>query len=221
MSETQVEPRGGGPGSTKGVPVPSWQHQTRCGIFPDMDPAVPANIPFTYEIYAALPSDGRRWELIDGDFEVNPAPSTRHQTVSRRLQYELMTAIELLGHGQVFNAPVDVILSDTNVIQPDLCIIKSDRQGIISDRGIEGPPDIIVEILSPSTSTLDRRVKHPLYARFGVGEYWVVEPTGGRIDVHHLDGNHYALTARLTRASILKTPKFPELAVELHKVFRD
>lgn len=186
-----------------------------------MEPVRPANIPFTYEIYAAMPSDGRRWELIDGDFEVNPAPSTRHQTVSRRLQYELMTAIEIPGHGQVFNAPVDVILSNTNVIQPDLCIVGSDQEHIISERGIEGPPDIVVEILSPGTSTLDRRVKHALYARFGVGEYWVVEPTSGRIDVHHLESDQYAVVARLDRSSTLKTPRFPEVHVELYKVFRD
>ncbi len=185
-----------------------------------MQPVRPANVPLTYEVYAGMPDDGRRRELIDGDFEMNPAPSTRHQTVSRHLQYELMAAIEEPGHGFVFNAPTDIILSDTNVVQPDLCIVRHTRQHIITERAIEGAPDVMVEILSPGTSTLDRRVKSALYARFAVPEYWIVEPDGARLELHQLQGGAYVLLARLDRASTLETPGFPDVRIDLSRVFR-
>jgi Uma2 family endonuclease len=185
-----------------------------------MSRARPATIPLTYEEYAAMPQDGRRLELIDGDFEMNPAPSTRHQTVSRRLQYELMSAIEEQGLGQVFDAPLDLILSGTNVVQPDLCIVSTANEHLISARGIEGPPDVVVEILSPSTSTLDRRVKRALYARFGIGEYWLVDPELGHLELYQIAEDSYHLEQRFDRASVLETRSFPSVHINLARVFR-
>jgi Uma2 family endonuclease len=177
-------------------------------------------IPLTYEDYAAMPNDGRRLELIDGDFEMNPAPSTRHQTVSRRLQYELMSSIEETGLGQVFDAPLDLILSDTNVVQPDLCIVSRAQEHLITARGVEGPPDVVVEILSPSTSTMDRRVKRGLYARFGIGEYWLVDPDVGYLELFQLSEATYTLLQRFDKASFLETPSFPDVRISMAKVFR-
>ena len=108
---------------------------------PAMSSVRPSRVPFTYEDYAAIPNDGRRWELIDGEFEVNPAPSPRHQTVSRRLQFELMRVLEEPGLALVFNAPVDLILSDQQVLQPDLVILRAERARLVTERGIEGTPD--------------------------------------------------------------------------------
>lgn len=181
----------------------------------------PSKLPLTYEAYAALPEDGRRWELIDGDFEVNPAPSPRHQTVSRRLQFELMRALEEPGRALVFNAPIDLILSPHQVLQPDLAIIRSERQALVTERGIEGPPDIIVEVLSPSTRLLDQRVKKGLYARFAVPEYWMVDPVGGQIELYRLQpGADFEIERRFDRTSWLTTSSFPELNIELARVFR-
>lgn len=180
-----------------------------------------ARVQYSYEEYAALPSDGRRWELIDGEFEVNPAPATRHQTVSRRLQYELMQQLEEAGLALVFDAPTDVILSDHDVVQPDLAIVGATRKHIVSERGIEGPPDIVVEILSPGTRVLDRRVKSVTYARFGVPEYWIVDPDLGHIEQYRLDASgSYGAPERFDRASTLGTPSFTEVSVDLAKVFR-
>jgi len=186
-----------------------------------MDPVRPARIPYSYEDYAALPSDGRRWEVIEGELEVNPAPTPRHQTVSRRLQFELMRVLEEPGIAEVFDAPIDLILSDTDILQPDLAIVGSDREHLISERGIEGPPDIVVEILSPSTRVLDQRVKKRTYARFSVPEYWIVDPVGGHLDLFRLTEADYVLEQRFDRASVLTTPSFAEVEIALARVFRD
>jgi Uma2 family endonuclease len=185
-----------------------------------MRPVRPVVVPYTYTEYAAMPPDGRRWELIDGDFEVTPAPAPLHQTVSRRLQFELMRMLEEPGIALVFNAPIDVILSDTDVLQPDLAIVRTERQHLVSERGIEGPPDIAVEILSRSTQVLDRRVKPRTYARFGVREYWIVDGELGQVELYRLGTEGFALEMRFDRASTLTTPSFPELAVDLARVFR-
>src|SRR5450432_1992786 len=93
----------------------------------------PARLPYSYEDYAALPSDGRRWEVIDGELEVNPAPTPRHQTVSRRLQFELVRVLEEPGIAQIFDAPIDLILSDGNILQPDLVILATGRNHLITE----------------------------------------------------------------------------------------
>lgn len=176
--------------------------------------------PFTYEDYAAVPSDGRRWEVIDGEFEVNPSPSPRHQTVSRRLQFELMRALEEPGLALIFNAPIDLILAPDQVLQPDLVILRCSREHLVTERGIEGPPDIVVEVLSPSTRVLDQRVKKGIYGRFGVPEYWLVDPVLGAIESWSLDEGQYRLVKRFDRTSRLGTPQFAEVDVELDRVFR-
>ncbi len=185
-----------------------------------MQPIRPVVVPYTYAEYAALPSDGRRWELIDGDFEVNPAPAPRHQTVSRRLQFELMKQLEETGIASVFDAPIDVILSETDVLQPDLAIVRTGRMHFVTDRGIEGPPDIVVEILSPSSRVMDRRVKPRTYARYAVPEYWIVDGELGLVEIHRLGAEGYVLEMRFDRASTLVTPSFPEVKLDLSHVFR-
>ncbi len=185
-----------------------------------MQPIRPVVIPYTYADYAAKPSDGRRLELIDGEFEMTPAPATRHQTVSRRLQHELMKQLEDTGIASVFDAPIDLILSDNDVLQPDLAIVGNARARFITERGIEGPPDIVVEILSSSTRVLDRRVKSLTYARYLVPEYWMVDGDLGTIELYRLGAEKYTLEMRYDRASRLTTPSFPEVDVELARVFR-
>ncbi len=185
-----------------------------------MQPTRPVVVPYTYAEYAALPSDGRRWEVIDGDFEVTPAPAPRHQTVSRRLQFELMKQLEETGVASVFDAPIDVILSDTDVLQPDLAILRTERLHFVTERGIEGPPDIVVEILSPSSRVMDRRVKPRTYARYAVPEYWIVDGELGQVEIHRLGAEGFALEMRYDRASTLMTSSFPEVKVDLSHVFR-
>jgi Uma2 family endonuclease len=175
--------------------------------------------PLTYDEYRLLPEDGKRYELMDGDLFVSPAPSTRHQTVSRRLQFALMQSLEVPGLAQIFNAPCDVIFEPTSVVQPDLVIVGAARAHIITARAIEGVPDVVVEILSPGGSDRDEHLKRRLYERYGVPEYWVVEPEHDFVTVWRLDGGSYGLRARLDRASVLDHPEFPTVSIPLASVF--
>ena len=141
--------------------------------------ASPVAVPRTklgYAEYCCYPDDGRRHEIIDGDHYVNPAPSTYHQTVSRRLQHQLYTQIELQGRGVVYNAPVDVQLTDHDIVQPDLVVVLAARTRMITPTKIKGVPDLVVEILSPSTASNDLALKRQLYERTGVAEYWIADP---------------------------------------------
>lgn len=184
-----------------------------------MSSPVPRN-PFTVREYRLLPEDGRRWELFEGDFLVTPAPTPLHQRISRRLQYALMTQLEHAGLAEVYNAPIDVVFDDHNVVQPDLAIVSSTRASMITARAIEGPPDVVVEILSPSTLDRDRLLKKRLYERFGVREYWVVDPQHGFVEAHRLGSSGYELRQRCDRASTLHCPDFPALEVPLAPVFK-
>lgn len=130
----------------------------------------------TYEDYAQFPEDGCQHEIIDGEHFVNPAPSTYHQAVSRRLQFSLYAQIELTKRGVVIDAPYDVQLFKHDILQPDLVVVLKEQQHIITLSRIEGTPDLVVEILSQSTASRDRRLKRDTYQRAGVREYWIVDP---------------------------------------------
>src|SRR5437879_13896109 len=109
----------------------------------------PGPIKLTYEDYAELPDDGRRYEILDGELEVSPAPSTRHQAVSRNLLWVLHGHVRERGLGSVYYAPIDVILAPAPVVQPDLVFVAAGREAIVPGRAIAGPPDLIGEVLAP------------------------------------------------------------------------
>jgi Uma2 family endonuclease len=167
-----------------------------------------------------MPEDGKRRELIDGDVFVTPAPAPWHQTVSRRLQLALMKSLEERGLAEIYNAPVDVIFDDVNVVEPDLVVVSASRSHIVTERAIEGVPDIVVEILSPSTAERDRYWKRQLYERFRVPEYWIVSPDPAWLEVHALGASGYEQRARYDRAGTLVCPLFADLAIPLEPVFR-
>ena len=138
---------------------------------------------YTYEDYCQLPDD-RRYELIDGEFyEMSPAPSSVHQRTVLKLARLLADWVDQHGLGEVFIAPFDVLLSLWDTLQPDILFVAADRQHIITARACEGPPDLVVEVLSPSTSRRDLVLKRERYARFGVREYWLVDPVARSIEV--------------------------------------
>jgi Uma2 family endonuclease len=155
----------------------------------------PAHVTWTYADYCLLPDDGLRYEVLEGELHVNPAPTTIHQTVSKRLLFELMLQLEKTGKGIVFDAPVDVIFSTLSVAQPDLLVVRTARRNIISERGIEGAPDLLIEILSPRTQRSDRETKFKLYASKGVAEYWIVDARARRIEVFALGPTGYGEAA--------------------------
>lgn len=167
----------------------------------------------TYDDYAALPADGRRYEVHDGELSVTPAPSPQHQIVSRNLFRVLDSHVRATRAGEVLYAPIDVILSDTAIVQPDLVYLDGSRPGAISGRGIEGPPTLVVEILSPASAVLDRRTKHQLYARHGVRFYWLVDPETRAIEAFALGTGGYSLAGRASGTAPTSLPPFADLAL--------
>ena len=136
----------------------------------------------TYKDYEALPADGRRYEIHDGGLSVTPAPSPQRQSVTRNLFRVVDAHVRAKAIGEVWFAPLDVIFSETSIVQPDIIYLASSRLGAVSRRGIEGPPTLAVEVLSPSTMTIDRETKHQLYARYGVPHFWLVDPAARTIE---------------------------------------
>ncbi len=129
----------------------------------------------TYADYAALPDDGNRYQLLEGELVMTPSPRAWHQQVSYRLEFKLLAHVQEHDLGEMYHAPLDVTLDDHNVVQPDIFFISKERAGILQDGRILGAPDMCVEILSPGTVRLDRVRKLELYARFDVTHYWIVD----------------------------------------------
>jgi Uma2 family endonuclease len=176
--------------------------------------------PFTYDDYRQLPEDGRRYELMEGELFVSPPPSTRHQTVLVHLLNALVEGLDKPGLARIFCAPMDLVLAPTSVVQPDLIVVGAARATIIGAQALEGVPDVVVEILSPSSLDRDQYIKRKLYERFAIPEYWVVDPEHGMMVAHRLDEGTYGIRAQYDRASTLEMPEFPTLRVPLLDVFR-
>jgi Uma2 family endonuclease len=134
------------------------------------------------------------------------------------LLLELMLQLEKAGHGIVFTAPIDVIFSDTRVAQPDLLVVRTARRNIISERGIEGAPDLIVEIASPRTERADREIKSKLYAAAGVGEYWIVDPRSRRVELFELGATGYGLAHVFGPGTTVRSRSFA-VSIEVDALF--
>jgi len=133
--------------------------------------------PLTYDDLCQMPDDRNRYEIIGGELIVSPSPFRPHQKVSYRLTQLIGDYVDAHHLGELYVAPVDVRLSPHNVVEPDLLFIRQDRLGIYGSTGpVEGPPDLVVEIISPSSRVMDWTRKAALYADSGVPEYWVVDP---------------------------------------------
>ena len=147
-----------------------------------MDPMALPRI--TWRDVQQMPDDGRRREAIEGDLYVTPPPRVRHQEISLALSVALHRILVEDGHGTLLPAPVGVEFPATGEgVQPDLVFVSAARRGIVDEDGIRGAPDLVVEILSPSTEERDRGLKHKLYRRQGVPEYWIVDPDAGAVEV--------------------------------------
>ena len=147
----------------------------------------------TYADYAALPDDGHRYQLLEGELVMTPSPNAWHQAVSREIFVGLVQFVRLHGLGDVFAAPLDVTLSDRNVLQPDILFISKERTGILQGGRVLGAPDLCVEILSPGTERLDRVRKLELYSRFDVTHYWIVDLEARTIEEYVLHGDVYGV----------------------------
>ena len=174
----------------------------------------------TYEDYVALPDDGRRYELYEGDLIVTPAPRPRHQLVIGSLHVLMAEHVRRHALGEVFLSPIDVILSRITVVQPDLVYVETARLGIVTERALEGAPTLVVEVLSPSTDARDRDVKQALYARHGVPYYWIVDPAARTIQGLRLGGELYETVARLDEAAPEALPPLTGLTLDPAAVWR-
>ena len=172
----------------------------------------------TYADYVLLPDDGLRHEIIEGEHYVTPAPTTRHQRISVRLLYLMQDYLERHAIGEVFIAPYDVLLSEINVFVPDLLYISDQRSHLITSKNLQGPPDLVIEILSPSTRSRDERLKRDVYERAGVDEYWLVDPDHDVIDVYRREGGAFSAPVRHEKGQVLTTPLLPGFELPLDKV---
>jgi Uma2 family endonuclease len=137
--------------------------------------AAESPVKLTYEDYKNTPED-ERYELLDGELVMSEAPRIVHQSVDMELGTLMNLFVKENDLGRVFSAPTDVVLSDTIVVQPDLLFVSKQRAHIITEQNIQGAPDLVVEILSPSTANRDWTIKRGFYARYGVKELWIVDP---------------------------------------------
>jgi Uma2 family endonuclease len=166
-----------------------------------------------YRDLAALPDDGRRWELWDGVLHEVTVSGTRHQRIVGNLLVVMDAHVRRRGLGEVLVGPLDVILADITVFQPDVIFVASNRASAVAERGIEGAPTLAIEILSPSTAVGDRGLKRDLYARYGVPYYWIVDGDAQMIETYVLAGESYRLAARAGGTAAVDLPPFTSLGL--------
>ena len=176
-----------------------------------------ARIALTYRDYAALPDDGKRYEIHNGELSVTSAATPWHQVVLLNLATVLDAHVRAQSLGRILMAPLDVILSDlpseTTILQPDIIFLERERRGLISQRAIEGPPTLVVEILSPSTAMIDRTRKRELYARYGVPNYWLVDIEARDIEACVLRSGEHVVAARVSGTEPVDLPPFVGLGL--------
>jgi Uma2 family endonuclease len=174
----------------------------------------------TYGDLQDLPEDRNRYELFEGMLEVSPSPSASHQTAALNLAMLLVPHVRQGDLGRVYIGPLDVVLSPTTVLVPDLLFVAKARLEIVQERFVAGPPDLVVEILSPTTAHRDRQAKRQLYARYGVPHYWLLDTKKEALEAYDLDGERYRLAVRAQGQAIVTAQPFPELAIHLAEIFK-
>ena len=172
----------------------------------------------TYQDYATLEGD-ERYELLDGELILVASPNRDHQAVSVRLLTRMHSFVEENDLGWVFDAPFDVLFTDTDVVQPDLMFISRERGHILTPANVQGAPDLIVEILSPSSSTRDWRAKRELYATHGVREYWIIDPTNRIVSVMLLQDGVLQIEQTRTEDDTATSTVLDGFSVSLDSIF--
>ena len=178
----------------------------------------PASLRFTYDDYLLL-SEDRRYEIIDGDLFMTPAPTPYHQLVSANLGSALRDFVLERQFGRVLYAPCDVVLSATDIVQPDILFVAADRLSIIGEKYISEAPDLVVEVLSPATALRDQNLKTKLYARFGVRELWIADPERKTVEVLVNAGNGFRRESLFDADDTLRSPLLPGLEIPIAEVF--
>ena len=173
----------------------------------------------TYESYLKTPDD-ERYELLDGMLVMEPAPLTTHQYVLGNLHHAVRSFLDEHNLGEVYISPTDVVLSDTNVMQPDLLFVSAERAHIVTRENIQGAPELVVEVLSPSTAERDKTLKLDLYARHGVKEYWLVDPNAKTVMVLLLGEHGFETVGTYGEGQTLTSPTLAGFSLNLAGQFR-
>lgn len=166
-----------------------------------------------------MPDDGKRYELIDGELLMTPAPSPRHQRILGRLFSHLSAHVEANGLGEVFISPVDVVFEEKTFLEPDILFISRQQQEIVRQEAIHGTPDLVVEILSPSSFYHDLLRKMKLYARYGVQEYWIADPEKQTLDLYVRVGNELQLSRQFACHETFESPLLPSFRLAVNIIF--
>ena len=176
---------------------------------------LPVQGQWTYDDYALLPDDGKRYEVIRGELYMSAAPRPLHQRVIFRLSYFLEAFLEERSIGIAYSAPIDVLLPEKlgDPVQPDILFVRSDRIEIVGETYIEGAPDLVMEVLSPSNPSHDRSLKYELYQEAGVLEYWIIDPRERTNEIHVLRAGSYILLGRFGEDETARSEQLEGFAV--------
>lgn len=175
----------------------------------------------TYDDLLLLPFDGNRHELLDGDHFMTPSPNTKHQRLVSRLNYAFVAYLDRHPVGQIFPAPYDVVLSPHDVCEPDLVFVAADRSAIVTAANIQGAPTLVIEILSEGTRKIDEVFKRARYERFGIPEYWIVDPELETVKIFHGSAQGYGRPEErsLERNEVLTSSLLPDFHLPLALLF--
>lgn len=178
---------------------------------------------WTYDDLAVLPDDGKRHEIIDGEHYVTPSPITKHQVVLGDLYYLIRAYLADHPVGRVYLSPLDVVFSRFDVVEPDLLFVSNERREVVAQKNVQGAPDLAVEIVSESNRRYDEITKRQLYERYGVSEYWIVDPEIETVKVYRRTGGAFARAAELSNEAgdELTSPLMPGLDIPLHSLFAE
>jgi Uma2 family endonuclease len=181
-------------------------------------------VKLTYDDFVLFPDDGKRHELIDGEHYVTPSPNVGHQRISGNLHFAIRGWLAAHPIGRVYYAPLDVVFSDVDVVEPDLLYMSLERAAeALTPMNVRGVPELVVEIASKGTRKRDETIKRRLYERSGVSEYWVVDPAIEVVRVYRLTGGTFARPVEHSREAgdVLATPLLPGFELPLSAVFAE
>jgi Uma2 family endonuclease len=186
--------------------------------------ANPARVKLTYDDFLLFPEDGKRHELIDGEHYVTPSPNIRHQTILGNLHFLMRAWLEQHPVGRVFMAPLDVVFTQFDVVEPDLLFVSRHRAAdILTAKHVTGAPDVVVEIGSPSTRKRDETIKRRLYERSGVSEYWIVDPDLDVLRVYRNRNGRFdrPVELRADAGDVLTSPHLGGLEMPVGRIFAE
>jgi Uma2 family endonuclease len=175
----------------------------------------------SYSELRTMPSDGKRYELVNGEVFVAPAPNEKHQRIVRNLLVSMQTHARTNRLGRAYCAPFDVVFGERTALEPDILFVSAARRGIIGPEYIVGAPDLVVEVLSPSSRAMDRVTKFEQYALHGVSEYWVIDPDDEHVEVYLLKGKRYLLKGRFAGHDALESSHLSGWKLAVHELFAE